>query len=190
MMEVKAAEVLWKRSVERHKMRYTTMVSDGDFKAHTRLLEVQPYGPEEKIEKEDCINHVGKTLGAALRNIDADCSKKGITIRGRGRSRLTHEAIRKLQIYYGRAIRSASSSEEIRRNILASIDIYHRYSEMTCLSTSTAPPGPSSWCFFKRSIGEHRYPTGHKNGFTPLSISNCSKSFWSQFTKGLHHCSS
>ncbi|KAK3742326.1 hypothetical protein RRG08_028238 [Elysia crispata] len=46
LMEVKAAEVLWSRSVKRHKMRYTTMVSDGDSKAHTKLLELKPYGPD------------------------------------------------------------------------------------------------------------------------------------------------
>ena len=47
LMEVKAAEVLWSRSVERHKLRYTTMVSDGDSKARNRLLLMQPYGPDK-----------------------------------------------------------------------------------------------------------------------------------------------
>ncbi|RUS68776.1 hypothetical protein EGW08_023461 [Elysia chlorotica] len=63
LMEVKAAEVLWSRSIEPHKLRYTTIVSDGDSKAHTRLLELMPYGPDEEVLKEDCINHVGKRLG-------------------------------------------------------------------------------------------------------------------------------
>ena len=31
-MEMTAAEILWKRTVERHKLRYTTVVSDGDAK--------------------------------------------------------------------------------------------------------------------------------------------------------------
>ncbi|GFS27737.1 hypothetical protein ElyMa_005299200 [Elysia marginata] len=130
---------------------------------------VQPYGPEVEIEKEDCINHVGKRLGAALRNLVADCSKKGITIGGRGRGLLTHGAIGKLQIYYGRAIRSALSAVEMRRNILASI--YHGYSTDDLPQHQYCPPGPSSWCFFKRSIGEHRYPTGHKKRVhTPLDF--------------------
>ncbi|GFS14263.1 hypothetical protein ElyMa_003158700 [Elysia marginata] len=52
------------------------MVSDGDSKVHTRLFETQPYGPDEEIQKEDCINHVGKRLGAALRNLVSDSSKR------------------------------------------------------------------------------------------------------------------
>ncbi|KAK3732129.1 hypothetical protein RRG08_026511 [Elysia crispata] len=83
-MEVKAAEVLWSRSVQRHKMRYTTMVSDGDSKAHTKVLEIQPYGPNEFIDKEDCISHVRKKLGAALCNLVSDCSKRGVTLGGGG----------------------------------------------------------------------------------------------------------
>ncbi|GFO31768.1 hypothetical protein PoB_005827300 [Plakobranchus ocellatus] len=59
MMEVWAAEVLWGRSVQRHNLCYTTMVSDGNSKAFNKLLEVQPYSPDIVILKEDCINHVG-----------------------------------------------------------------------------------------------------------------------------------
>ena len=32
MMEVEAARVLWRRSVERYKLRYTVLLSDGDAK--------------------------------------------------------------------------------------------------------------------------------------------------------------
>ncbi|GFO20577.1 hypothetical protein PoB_004708200 [Plakobranchus ocellatus] len=90
------------------------MVSDGDSKAFNKLLEVLPYGPDVVILKEDCINHVGKRLGTALRNLVADCSKKGITLGGRGYGRLTAETIWKLQIYYSMAIRSGRSAEEMR----------------------------------------------------------------------------
>ncbi|GFO14624.1 hypothetical protein PoB_004112900 [Plakobranchus ocellatus] len=102
MMEVRIAEVLWGRSIQRYNLRYTTIVSDGDSKSFNRLLELQPYGSDVLITKEDCINHVGKRLGAALRNLVADCSKRGITFGGRGYGRLTAETIRKLQIYYTR----------------------------------------------------------------------------------------
>ena len=151
--------MLWSRSVQRHKMRYTTMVSNGDSKAHTKLLELQPYGPDEVIDKEDCINHVGKRLGAALRNLVSDYSKRGVTLGGRGRGRL--------QIYYSTAIRRAKTAEEMRRNILASV--YHGYSTDDLPQHQFCLPCPDSWCFFKRSIGEHLYPTGHhKRVHTPL----------------------
>ncbi|GFN88663.1 hypothetical protein PoB_001516900 [Plakobranchus ocellatus] len=66
MMEVRAAEVLWSQSVQRHNLRSTTMVSDGESKAFNKLLEVQPYSPDMVILKEDCINHVSKRLGILL----------------------------------------------------------------------------------------------------------------------------
>ena len=154
--------------VEHHRLRYMTMVGDGDSKAHTRLLQIQPYGAEE-VQKEECINHVGKRLDAALSNLVANCSKKSVTLGGQGHGRLTHEAIRKLQIYYSQAIRSANSAEEMRRNLLASI--HHGYSTYDLPQHQYCPPGPNSWCFFKRYVGEHRYPTGHeKRVHTPLDF--------------------
>ncbi|GFR99089.1 hypothetical protein ElyMa_004519500 [Elysia marginata] len=166
MMEVKAAEVLWSRSVERHKLLYTTMVSDGDSKAHTMLLELMPYSPDEEVQKEDCINHVGKRLGAALRNAVSDNSKREVTLGGRGRGRLTAKAIRRLQIYYSRAIRAGKTPEEMRRNIMASV--HHGYSTDDLPQHMFCPPGPDL-CFYKKSIAEHMYPSGHKKRVhTPL----------------------
>ncbi|GFS14257.1 hypothetical protein ElyMa_003158500 [Elysia marginata] len=76
-MEAKIMEILWSRSVERHGLQYTIMVSDGDSKAFNRLLEVEPYGPDVSLSKENCTNHVGKCLSKTLHNLVADCSKKG-----------------------------------------------------------------------------------------------------------------
>ncbi|KAK7467979.1 hypothetical protein BaRGS_00036785 [Batillaria attramentaria] len=104
-MEVEAARVFWLRSVARHKLRYTVLLSDGDAKTFQQLTSIKPYGDEVTIEKEECINHVSKRLGTALRNLVADCRKRGITLGGRGRGQLTQNAIRKLTIYYNRAIR-------------------------------------------------------------------------------------
>ena len=170
LMEVKAAEVLWSRSVQRHKMRYTTMVSDGDSKAHTKVLEIQPYGPNEFIDKEDCISHVRKKLGAALCNLVSDCSKRGVTLGGGGArswpSGCRIHSDRKLQIHHRRAIRRAKIAVEMRLNILASV--YHGYSTDDLpqhqFCPPPPPPGPDSWCFFKKSIGEHLYPTGYRKG--------------------------
>jgi hypothetical protein len=43
MMEVEAARVLWRRSVQRHKLRYTLLLSDGDAKTFTELKNIKPY---------------------------------------------------------------------------------------------------------------------------------------------------
>ena len=67
-MEVKAAEIIWKPSKD-YNFRYTTMLSDEDSKTCTSLNDMAPYGDDVKIEKEECINHVSKRLGKALREL-------------------------------------------------------------------------------------------------------------------------
>ncbi|XP_070176739.1 uncharacterized protein [Littorina saxatilis] len=63
MMEVEAARVIWRRSVNTNKLRYTTLLSDGDSKTFTELNDIKPYGEDIHIDKEECVNHVSKRLG-------------------------------------------------------------------------------------------------------------------------------
>ena len=77
MMEAMQAEVLWGRSLELHNFRYTTMVGDGDSKAYNRVVSTHPYGEDVEIDKEECMNHIFKRLGTALRNLVSDSSKRG-----------------------------------------------------------------------------------------------------------------
>ncbi|GFO15280.1 hypothetical protein PoB_004178500 [Plakobranchus ocellatus] len=49
--------------------------------------------------------------------------------------------------------------------------IYHGYSTDDDPQHQFCHPSPDSWCFYKRSIGEHLYPSGHKNDSTyPCAI--------------------
>ncbi|KAJ4447409.1 hypothetical protein ANN_09416 [Periplaneta americana] len=59
-MEMKAAEILWTRSIRLCNMRYryTTLLSDGDAKTHHHLQQLQVYGEGIDIRKEECVNHV------------------------------------------------------------------------------------------------------------------------------------
>ena len=61
---------LFQRSVS-HKLRYKYMISDGDSKTHSFLISESVYGsePENQVQKLDCIGHVQKRLGTALRNL-------------------------------------------------------------------------------------------------------------------------
>ncbi|GBN29995.1 hypothetical protein AVEN_266523-1 [Araneus ventricosus] len=63
-MEVKAAEILWTRSVENCGMRYMNVLSDGDSKTYQHLLELDVYGGNMKISKEECLNHVDHVINA------------------------------------------------------------------------------------------------------------------------------
>ena len=81
MKEVCGGKVLWHCSTQRG-FRYNTMVSNGDSKLYDSLVEVNSYGPDHPIKKEECVNHVGKPLDTALRNLVADKAKQGITLGG------------------------------------------------------------------------------------------------------------
>lgn len=170
MMEVEAARVLWRRSIERNKMRYVTMLSDGDSKTHSELCSIKPYGPDYDIEKEECVNHVSKRLGAALRNVVADTRKQGITLGGRGEGRLTQVIIGKLTLYYARAIRGNNESADAMANAIWAT-LFHAMSSDKDPHHDRCPTGVDSWCFFQNAIANHRPPPSHNDqkGHTRIS---------------------
>lgn len=60
VMEAQGALNIWKRSVDKHKLRYTSMIADGDSKTYATIAEAKPYGDEYSIVKHECIGHVQK----------------------------------------------------------------------------------------------------------------------------------
>ena len=52
-------------------------------------MAAQPYGPEVAVQKEECVGHVQKRLGTALRKLKADMKGKkladGKPLGGQGR---------------------------------------------------------------------------------------------------------
>ncbi|XP_070174264.1 uncharacterized protein [Littorina saxatilis] len=178
----------WKQPVSNtNKLRYTTLLSDGDSKTFTELNDIKPYGEDIHIDKEECVNHLSKRLGTALRNMVTDCRKRGVTRGGRGRGQLTGNAIRKLQIYqgritcfvrggggtlnrkyYNRAIRSNKDVCSMKKAIMASL--YHCFSTDENPQHELCPAGESSWCFFQEALAKHQVPGPHKHLIhTPLN---------------------
>ena len=68
-MEAEGACRLYGRSILKHKFRYIPFVGDGDSKSYSNVCKAQPYGPAVFIPKEDCIGHVTKRMGTALRKL-------------------------------------------------------------------------------------------------------------------------
>lgn len=87
-MEAHAAELIFSRSVEQHKLQYVTVLSDGDFKAFNRIAALQLY--DKNMSKEDCINHVAKRLYAGMEKLKK--AKKGLG----GWGKLTNVITKKL----------------------------------------------------------------------------------------------
>ena len=150
-MEMMAAEIMWKRSVEACKMRYTTLLSDGDAKTHKHLFDLAVYGDNIEIKKEECLNHIAKRLGTGLRNVVKEWRSKGLTLGGKKIGSLKEETIVKLQNYYRKTIKdNVDNIQHMKSAIYATL--YH------CTSTDKEPKhfkcpgGETSWCFFNRAI--------------------------------------
>ncbi|KAH9367316.1 hypothetical protein HPB48_006693 [Haemaphysalis longicornis] len=94
-MEVEADLILFQRSWELHKLRYTTVVSDGDCRNYLALRDADVYG-FIKILQEECVNHVQKRMITQLRNLPNQ--------RPAGSESLSGDLINKLTSYYGWAI--------------------------------------------------------------------------------------
>lgn len=116
-MENAIANILWDRSVSDCKMRYTTILSDGDASTFNHLSE-NPY--DVPITQEECINHASKRFSTGLKNKVAQCKAKGIVLGGSGAGQLTENVIMKLASYYTNAIQiNSNDTKSMKRAILA-----------------------------------------------------------------------
>ena len=59
-MEGAGALQLWKRSVEKNKLIYSTYIGDGDSSSFKNLPKADPYNGVEIVRKEECLGHVQK----------------------------------------------------------------------------------------------------------------------------------
>ena len=79
-MEKEAAEILWERSIDNFRIRYTTLLSDGDARTH-RSLQPERINPnKERIAKRVCTD---------LRKLSTESKKRGVTLGGCGKGKLT-----------------------------------------------------------------------------------------------------
>lgn len=118
-MEVEAATILFERSLAKHGLRYRTMLCDGDSRSCNALQDAKVYGFVE-VEKEDCVNHVHKRMGTALRNLVQKQKGEGKTPLG-GKGKLTADLITKLTMYYGWALKSHEGDiEKMQKAVMAS----------------------------------------------------------------------
>ena len=160
-MEKTAAEILWTSSVDKHDFRYTTMLSDGDSSTYAHLCALKVYGDDVHIEKEECVNHVAKRMGTALRNLKTTTKKTGVSLGGRGHGKLTGEVITKLQLYYKKAIRSCTGdADAMRKAVFASF--FHAVSTDEDPHHNHCPAGTNSWCFYQRAVAKGEEPGSHR----------------------------
>ena len=143
--QVECALRIWKRSVEDHKIRYTSMLCDGDSKSFAAICEAKVYG-EVEVTKEDCVNHIYKRMGTALRRLSVEAKAQGSSISGKGK--LTNAKIMKIQNYYGRAIKEYSNDVDLLKKRIFAI-FFHLSSTDQNPKHQHCSTGSNSWCFGK-----------------------------------------
>lgn len=155
-MEVEAALQLFGRSISKNDLRYTNVICDGDSRTYTALCNDQTYG-FIPLTKEDCVNHVQKRMGTALRSLVSK-AKKGEALGGRGG--LTQDLIKRLTSYYGLALRSNTDVQDMQRAVMATL--HHISSTDAEPHHQLCPPGALSWCRHRSAEAEGKSPPPHK----------------------------
>ena len=69
LMESAAAVIIFKRSEQKSKLRFTSMLGDGDTKTIASVNEAKPYGAGVVVKKEECIGHVAKRFYKRLERV-------------------------------------------------------------------------------------------------------------------------
>ncbi|KAM7311103.1 hypothetical protein ISCGN_008011 [Ixodes scapularis] len=158
-METEAALILFRRSLAKNGLRYTTILSDGDSRTFHALTQDSVYGYLD-IEKKDCLNHVHKRMGAALRTLVEKKKAQGESLGGKGK--LTQDKIKKITNYFGYAFRSHKHDVPgMERAVQATL--LHMTSTDEAPDHSHCPEGDSSWCSYNRAPANHEEPPPHKN---------------------------
>ena len=135
-MKSTGALAIWKRSVSKNMLRYTQMISDGDSKTFKLLSDQLPMVRPNLVSKHECVGHVQKRMGTALREKAKEkfVNERGEHVRMRWKGQITDKTIKLLTHYYGKAIRSSTCVLSVRQcRILPGRFFYHSQSSGSVL---------------------------------------------------------
>ena len=158
-MEGSRALRIFSRSIEKYKLKYTTFVGDGDSGTFTVVKEgvEKKYGSRYHVTKEECIGHVQKQMGNALRAFVKEMKGKRMndnkTVGGKGQ--LTKMNIDQIQRYYGQAIRQNVGNLSGMQNAIWAI-FYHSLKPAMPVTLESqhglCSRGSGSWCKFNLDL--------------------------------------
>ena len=144
-MEHEGAKRIFGRSVSIYGLQYNEFYGDGDSKSFAAVEHVYEKDHGVVVEKKECVGHVQKRLGTALRKLKKETKGLG------GKGKLTDNMIDKLQNYYGIAIRSNSGNlKAMESDVVASL--WHRASNDKKPLHTHCPDGKDSWCGYNNHI--------------------------------------
>ena len=150
-METSGAIDIFLRSIVKRSLMYNIFVGDGDSDCFGKVsVECAKLGIGYEIIKEECVGHIQKRLGTALRELKRKL--RGIKLAdGKtvgGRNRLTDHIIDKMQNFYGEAIRANSGNLQAMKNAIWAIFYHMIRSDDSSLSEQHKYCPHNGWCKF------------------------------------------
>ena len=127
-MEREGSIEIFTRSIEKHNLKHSVYVGDGGSSSFGAVKEAvrEKHGDTYEIIKEDCIGHIQKRIGSALRSYKNRRRGTKLT-NGKstgGHGRLTDAVCDRFQTYYGYAIRNKKGNIDKITNAIWAI-FYH-----------------------------------------------------------------
>lgn len=171
-MEVEGVQRIFRRSKLNYDVRYAYYLGDGDCKGYDTVCADQPYGPNFKIEKMECVGHIQKRMGTRLRSYKKSNPKKilsdGKKIGGIGR--LSNAAIDTLQLYYGLAIRRNASKgvQAMRQAIWA--EYFHMGSTDQNPQHNLCPSSEDTWCKYQIAKKKNEAYKHEEHTHLPMAV--------------------
>ena len=179
-MESEGAVNIFLRSIEKYRICYSTFVGDGDSSTYGDVKRAcyDKYGNDYTVVKEECVGHVQKRLGNALREYKRKnkgkklCDGKGIS----GKNRLTDRICDKMQNHYGSAIRNNSNDKDGMHNAIWAIFKHMIRSDGESLKQQHyyCPQTKDTWCKFWKEGAEYhdekRLPSAFQEELKPIFV--------------------
>eukprot|EP00794_Sanderia_malayensis_P019336 gene19336-21256_t len=169
-MEGKGATFAFKRSIEKRSLMYAQFVGNGDSSCFGTVLGAvkEEFGDSYPIEKEECVGHIQKRMGAAL--LEYKKKMKGQKLSdGKnvgGPQRLTKDLIKRIQNYYGLSIRQNKGNLKGMKKAITAIQHHLIQDPGKPLSHQHrfCPKGKESWCRFwkDKAKGSSNYKNIHR----------------------------
>ena len=158
-MERDGAVEMFLQSIDKNNLKYSEYIGDDNFNSFGAVKKAlgEKYGDEYVVRKQDCIRHIKKRMGSALRayksNRKGSVLPDGKTVDVVGR--FTDKIIGRIQTYYGYAVQNNKGNDEKIVKAIWAI-FYHSILgpsyESFDAQLFNCPDGEDSWCKYEKDL--------------------------------------
>ena len=170
-METQGAIEMFLRSVERNQLQYTDFIGDGDSNCFASVRNaLQGLQHSYDINKEECVGHIQKRMGSALRRYKKN--RKGTKLAdGKsvgGAGRLTDDLINRIPNYFGQSIRNNKGDLTGMKSIIWAIFHHIVRDDTKTLAEQHAKCPRNRWCKFWTNESSYNQSNRISSAFIPF----------------------